>query len=59
MKQSKKWISLALVCSQFLTTVPVSAILVGPENAKELTPVEEQTSGTLENQETRPSEPTY
>lgn len=56
MKQSKKWISLALVCSQFLTTIPVSATLVGPEDAIEQTPTEEQKSSTLEDQETRPSE---
>lgn len=57
MKQSKTWILLALVCSQFLTTIPVSATLAGPEDAIEQTPTEEQTSSTLEDQETRPSEP--
>ena len=55
-KQSKKWIALALVCSQFLTTIPASAALVGPEDATESTPTEEQSPANPEDQESQPSE---
>ncbi|WP_430617378.1 hypothetical protein IGI86_002638 [Enterococcus sp. AZ188] len=57
MKQSKKWIALALVCSQFLTTIPASAALVGPEDTTESIPPEEQSPATPEDQESQPSEP--
>ncbi|EPH92592.1 hypothetical protein D922_02444, partial [Enterococcus faecalis 06-MB-DW-09] len=55
-KQSKKWIALALVCSQFLTTIPASAALVGPEDIAESTPTEEQSPATPEDQESQPGE---
>ncbi|EJF48095.1 N-acetylmuramoyl-L-alanine amidase [Enterococcus sp. C1] len=57
MKQSKKWIALALVCSQFLSTIPASAALVGPEDTIESTPTEEQSPAIPEDQESQPSEP--
>lgn len=52
MKQSKKWLALALVCSQFLTAMPASAALVSPTDS----PIEEQSPATPEEQETQPEE---
>lgn len=51
MKQSRKWLALVLICSQFLTTVPVSAVVV--TNSEEL---EEQAQMTPDDQETQPEE---
>lgn len=51
MKQSRKWLALVLVCSQFLTTLPASAAIV--TNSEES---EEQAQMTPEDQETQPEE---
>lgn len=51
MKQSRKWLALVLVCSQFLTTFPASAAVV--TNTEES---EEQAQMTPEDQETQPEE---
>ncbi|TPR55337.1 peptidoglycan DD-metalloendopeptidase family protein [Enterococcus sp. OL5] len=48
--------ALALVCSQFLTSLPASAALVGPEDIAESTPTAEQSPATPEDQESQPSE---
>lgn len=51
MKQSRKWLALVLVCSQFLTTMPASAAVVS--NSEES---EEQAQMTPDDQETHPEE---
>ena len=51
MKQSRKWLALVLICSQFLTTVPVSAVVV--TNSEEL---EEQAQMIPDDQETQSEE---
>lgn len=51
MKQSRKWLALVLICSQFLTTFPASAAVV--TNTEDS---EEQAQMTPEDQETQPEE---
>ena len=51
LKQSRKWFALVLVCSQFLTTMPVSAAVV--TNTEES---EEQAQMIPDDQETNPEE---
>ena len=56
MKQPKKWLALVLVCSQVLTTVPVSAAVVGSDESPESELTEEQVPPAPEDQETQPDE---
>ena len=51
MKQSRKWLALVLVCSQFLTTLPASAAVVISNEASE-----DQAQMSPEEQETKPEE---
>lgn len=51
MKQSRKWLALVLVCSQFMTTLPASAAVVISNEASE-----DQAQMSPEEQETTPEE---
>ncbi|MBE9896253.1 peptidoglycan DD-metalloendopeptidase family protein [Enterococcus casseliflavus] len=51
MKQSRKWLALVLVCSQFLTTLPASSAVVISNEASE-----DQAQMPPEEQETKPEE---
>ncbi|MBW9323881.1 N-acetylmuramoyl-L-alanine amidase [Enterococcus casseliflavus] len=56
MKLSKKWIATLLVCSQFLTALPVSATIVISDDLIESSANEEQSSDAIEVQESQPNE---